>query len=631
MAGKGNDFDDEKEDGKLKIGRYLSEEERLAKKMIRMAMRSMRRGHPLPSRRAMRQRPSKDGATSFHFSHTNVSKSEAPRRSRVAVPFVLRAPPAWAAPRGRAALHQRYIEGIEPVRPDALERDSNGEKVSFGNLADKRDAREDFWEAAERRERVNGRVQCRIIVELPHEMSADQRKAALRDFCARGLEAKRLPYWAVVHRPDPTGDQRNFHAHIVYYDRPGERSEDGQWRFDKGKGRARYPWGTESPVSREKRLVKRLSGAGAGDGHVADELRAVREFINSGQQPDRAVQVEGWLWIKGLRKTFSGVMNEHLALAEQARRYDPRRYVEMGIEAPPGRHLGPARAALERRGEMTDVSAHEVIRREVVENEEVVAFGTAATAAARREIEEMRRWPSEEAVDERRNAEEAFLAWSQRLEDTAKFKAYLAKRRELEEAAAVGLVALALSRARNREKRDAAGRERDRADMRHSAAVERVRDVAQAHGLPESEATALVALGRMRAGGDGLPVWNSRQRERFADPVLAAAGVAVSAEATARRLAGEHAAIDALVTEGSAKIEEIGGFIAVAARRRRKGDGGFVSTAAAVAADGETMSESALLAAIAGGGEGLAKALRARGVAIDGGRGQHRTGADLSK
>ena len=98
-------------------------------------------------------------------------------------------------------------------------------RFSFGNIGESLSERTAFWQALEAAERKGGRVQSRIVWELPHEASAQARHEMLRRFCSR-LEAMGLPYWAVVHAPTKANDARNFHAHIVYNEAPAKRMLD---------------------------------------------------------------------------------------------------------------------------------------------------------------------------------------------------------------------------------------------------------------------------------------------------------------------------------------------------------------------------------------------------------------------
>lgn len=170
-------------------------------------------------------RPMRDGRSSFTFAHFHVSKTAIlPDRSSGA-----------GVPNARSAMaRQRYIERRAPNRPEDIERDEAGRPSSFGTLGATSAARDRFWVDAHERERINGRVMGGLIVELPAEMSPRQRRRSLEDFCRQAFEERRLPYWAVVHRPDRHGDQRNFHGHVIYYDRPGTRDERDEWSFDGG-------------------------------------------------------------------------------------------------------------------------------------------------------------------------------------------------------------------------------------------------------------------------------------------------------------------------------------------------------------------------------------------------------------
>lgn len=73
--------------------------------------------------------------------------------------------------------------------------------------------------------RKNANVYMSVIHSLPHELIGE-RKALVREIC-RTFEELGLPYAAALHCPDPNGDQRNFHVHILFSWRPFERTEKG--------------------------------------------------------------------------------------------------------------------------------------------------------------------------------------------------------------------------------------------------------------------------------------------------------------------------------------------------------------------------------------------------------------------
>ncbi|RST30121.1 hypothetical protein HMF7854_04245 [Sphingomonas ginkgonis] len=106
-----------------------------------------------------------------------------------------------------------------------------------------------FWNALEAFEAeadADGNVYSHLIVAMPHELSPNGRAQALEDLCFR-LDALHLPYVASLHRPDPKGDVRNFHAHIIMSPRPFAVEGPFAWSFEAGKAtelnsRAGYDW-----------------------------------------------------------------------------------------------------------------------------------------------------------------------------------------------------------------------------------------------------------------------------------------------------------------------------------------------------------------------------------------------------
>src|SRR3546814_8342928 len=106
-----------------------------------------------------------------------------------------------------------------------------------------------------------GRVQFRLVAELPYELTPEDRALIVQNFCDHlgGLETRDgedggqqsvgMMYTAVIHAPDAHNDLRNYHLHIVAHDRPAKfLSEFGPWDFEveerynhKGEDRIRWP------------------------------------------------------------------------------------------------------------------------------------------------------------------------------------------------------------------------------------------------------------------------------------------------------------------------------------------------------------------------------------------------------
>ncbi|MFZ3481930.1 MobA/MobL family protein [Sphingomonas sp. 3-13AW] len=166
-----------------------------------------------------------------------------------------------------------------------------------------------------------GRIQYRMIGELPYELDLKGRTAILAEF-AHEFERRKLPYVAVMHAPDHTNDDRNWHFHLIYYDRPIEKMVDGRWDFEadetykapNGTFRTHFP-------------------------HRQDKLTEVNEKN----------------WIPKMRKRLAEITNDHLQMAGVPRRVDPRRYSEMGIHREAQEHLGTRASALESMGIATPV------------------------------------------------------------------------------------------------------------------------------------------------------------------------------------------------------------------------------------------------------------------------------------
>ena len=298
-------------------------------------------------------RPSANGARTFHLHHSTVSKSASERSvakpgrvyfeisrgqasaareaaggqlkwqpsakswwapagtgatARLAARYSVAAPPRrvpspTARPPGRASAHQRYIE-----RESAPARTGEGAVYSRGTIGDSTEERAAFWNEVEGRERSDGLVQCRIVAELPHELRDDPelQQQAMDEFMDT-FAGRSLPAHGVIHRPDAErrpeggGDIRNLHAHIVYHDRPCERTAPRAWEFAGRKDR----------------------------------------------------EARGPAWIRELRERWAGSCNSALEKVQTQTRFHAGSYADLGIEKIPQTHLGPINSAFERQGRAT--------------------------------------------------------------------------------------------------------------------------------------------------------------------------------------------------------------------------------------------------------------------------------------
>ena len=70
-----------------------------------------------------------------------------------------------------------------------------------------------------------------IIIQLPHDVPQEVRVAIMKAVSHELFGRHGLPYAASLHRPDPNGDQRNYHCHIVGSWRPMTRTAPYSWEI----------------------------------------------------------------------------------------------------------------------------------------------------------------------------------------------------------------------------------------------------------------------------------------------------------------------------------------------------------------------------------------------------------------
>jgi len=128
---------------------------------------------------------------------------------------------------GLAAAHVEYI-----FRDGSLEEGDVQLAHPISNMGESVEEIEAAWrmlEAVEEGYRANAKVQYRVVLNLPHGLSAGQRRLFVHEFCERTFGRLGLPYAAALHVPDELSDRRNVHAHIVFSTRPCERTSSYQW------------------------------------------------------------------------------------------------------------------------------------------------------------------------------------------------------------------------------------------------------------------------------------------------------------------------------------------------------------------------------------------------------------------
>ncbi len=208
-----------------------------------------------------------------------------------------------------------YLTRTGPLadRADELVHDRAGPIVE-GTIGKSADELSSFWSAADAAEpRVDARIQERLIIEVPCWLPPEEMRKILQRFGAE-LTARGLPWVGAVHRPDPHGDPRNVHIHIVV--------------------------GTRPIVGWETRALDNDSTT-----HHRTPIFAKKK--------DRGTQ--GEMWIAHLRQIYAEIVNQiSLEWAQREGTLVPRIFhagsnAEIGIETVPSRHQGPRRSAIDRR------------------------------------------------------------------------------------------------------------------------------------------------------------------------------------------------------------------------------------------------------------------------------------------
>ena len=234
-----------------------------------------------------------------------------------------------------------------------------------------------LWNAAEAAEnRKNSTVAREYEVALPAELSAEQRQDLARAFAAALVERYGVAADVAIHAPGGDGDQRNHHAHILTTTRT------------------------------------------VGSGGLGPKTRALDDQ-RSGE-------------IERVRELWAGLTNAALERAGVGERVSHLSHAAQGLTSPPTVHLGPAAAAMERRGVETDrgdtnraVEAHRKAQEALAGDEALLSHLEATEAAqqAQRPDPLARYRAAVEAAEQRHDG------W-----DVADAKGQLAKATELVEA-----------------------------------------------------------------------------------------------------------------------------------------------------------------------------------------------------
>ena len=246
-------------------------------------------------------------AIGFHF-HANAVSRSAGRSSVKSAAYIT-----------REKLHDERLDktfdfsrkaGVEYVR-HAAPKDAPEWAQDIGQA----------WNKVEEVENRKNSTQAReFVAAFPHQIDAQQRKFILDDFMREELTRKHFLATAGIHAPDREGDERNYHAHIMFSERPLDA--DG---FAKNKDRRFTSFETREEALESVKIKWAELGA--------------RQLEKAG------FEVEAERWRHGY-KTLP-------VQAELAKARGDFAYVE-DCDREATKHIGVAAVAMERKGEPTE-------------------------------------------------------------------------------------------------------------------------------------------------------------------------------------------------------------------------------------------------------------------------------------
>ena len=172
--------------------------------------------------------------------------------------------------------------------------------------------RSELWNTIEQTEkRKDARTAREFILNLPHELTEEQRKNLTDDFGNYLSEKFNVAIDYAIHAPNPKGDDRNFHAHVMVTTRTAQLENN------------KIILGDKTPLELSNKKLKEL------------ELPSTFEQI------------------KELRKAWTDCTNHHLQQAGLDITLDHRSFKEQGKDQQPTIKLGWYQSMLERKGVQT--------------------------------------------------------------------------------------------------------------------------------------------------------------------------------------------------------------------------------------------------------------------------------------
>ena len=203
----------------------------------------------------------------------------------------------------------------------------------------------------------SGRIQMRCVGEIPHELDRAGRDRFLKSLADR-FDNLGVPYVLVMHRPTADNHEKNWHFHLIYWDRPAERfdPETVQQRLDAGEAEvARYSKRNIKYLEAALNDPKVQAQAGRFDFEVeytyTDAKGRERTVYPFKQNKNRECTRTDF--VPDLRAFIADISNRELERINASRRVCASKYSEMDIPKKPDQHLNDAANRQELSGQST--------------------------------------------------------------------------------------------------------------------------------------------------------------------------------------------------------------------------------------------------------------------------------------
>jgi MobA/MobL family len=158
--------------------------------------------------------------------------------------------------------------------------------------------------------RSDAQLAMNLDIALPHEQTVEQNRRLMQDFVREQFQRKGYAAHFAIHPPDPDGDRRNIHAHVLV-------------------------------------TLRKIDE----HGFARTKTEQQERYRNRGE------------FVEGLRESWEHLANRHLERNGYDARIDRRSLQEQGIEREPQQHRGPSVTAMEREGNVTRIGG-EIQRRQ---------------------------------------------------------------------------------------------------------------------------------------------------------------------------------------------------------------------------------------------------------------------------